>query len=217
MNFISCRRYLLDKEWDTSSSYLKAPVLDIGGVKTHRRGRFQVPSELKDEWITLNPNPSFSPDIIGSLPSTNLMNESYQTVVLTEVMEYVEDYKSSIREIHRLLKNDGYLIMSVPFMSPLHGDKETDYLRFTETSVKKTVSEYFEITMFKRMGSVLSIGLDAWKANNIKHDLSFTDKLKSKIFRCVGPLAVTLDSKLLKNNEFANTGFWIVAKKKNDR
>lgn len=40
---------------------------------------------------------------------------SYDMAVITEVLEHVSGYESLTREIHRVLKNRGRLILSVPF------------------------------------------------------------------------------------------------------
>jgi SAM-dependent methyltransferase len=69
------------------------------------------------------------------------IQEEYDLVIAMNVLEHVFDFRSAIRNIHRALKPDGKLILSVPFFYPLH-DLPHDYWRFTKWSLIKEL-EYF--------------------------------------------------------------------------
>jgi SAM-dependent methyltransferase len=57
-------------------------------------------------------------------------DESYDTVICLEVLEHVKDPFRAVHEMGRILKPDGYLILSVPHLSRLH-DEPHDYYRYT--------------------------------------------------------------------------------------
>lgn len=57
------------------------------------------------------PNVNFLVSDAGNLP---FVDEMFDVVVMLEVFEHVEDKEKAIREIHRVLKSDGKLILSTP-------------------------------------------------------------------------------------------------------
>jgi SAM-dependent methyltransferase len=66
-------------------------------------------------------------------PATNLpfRDESYGTVLITQVIEHVADHQAMLREAFRVLEDDGVLILSGPMYWPLH-EEPHDFFRFTE-------------------------------------------------------------------------------------
>lgn len=56
---------------------------------------------------------------------------SYDTVLCSEVLEHLADPAAALREINRVLKPGGKLILSVPFLGRLH-EEPHDYYRFTK-------------------------------------------------------------------------------------
>ena len=65
-------------------------------------------------------------------------NEEFDYVFSTEVMEHVPEPKDFLKEIYRVLKPGGVLIMTVPFMVPLH-EEPHDYYRYTKYALKYLV------------------------------------------------------------------------------
>lgn len=55
-------------------------------------------------------------DVTEGIP---LSDNTVHTVVMTEMMEHIEDTKSLLDEVCRVLKPVGHLILSVPFSGPL--------------------------------------------------------------------------------------------------
>lgn len=72
-----------------------------------------------------------TPDVIGDLCQLPIATESLDAVVALEVLEHVMNPIDACREIVRVLKPGGYLVLSTPFMFPIH-DKPHDYFRFTK-------------------------------------------------------------------------------------
>jgi len=67
-------------------------------------------------------------------------DESYDTVLCLEVLEHVSDPFLAVREICRILKPGGVLILSVPHLSRLH-DEPLDYYRFTQYGVQNLLEK----------------------------------------------------------------------------
>jgi SAM-dependent methyltransferase len=65
-----------------------------------------------------------------------IANNIYDTVVLFNVIEHIENYNQLIAETNRILKNNGKLELFVPFLFRYHEDPK-DYVRLTHYYLKK--------------------------------------------------------------------------------
>lgn len=201
------RRHFLDELLKRDCPRFTGKILDLGGMKLNRRGSFQIPENLFADWVCLNSDPSTNPDIIAILPNIPLEDEMIDTVIMTEVIEYIHDSHKLMAEIHRVLKKDGKLFLSAPFLHPLHGDPESDYYRYTETFFKLLLQEKFKIVAIERMGGVFAVIYDL-----IREFLSKT-VLLAKIHRVMWKLWLLCDKCANKNNRSIHTGFWLSLKK----
>jgi len=68
-------------------------------------------------------------DLCGDIFDLPIPDDSINTVLCTEVLEHLEYPHQAIDEFHRVLKVGGFLIMTVPFVYPVH-DKY-DFFRYT--------------------------------------------------------------------------------------
>jgi len=59
-------------------------------------------------------------DIISDIASIPADNESFDAIMCTEVFEHIINPREAIKEFSRLLKKDGYLIITAPFCSLTH-------------------------------------------------------------------------------------------------
>jgi len=218
LNFISFRRYYLDQELDNSKHLFKGKILDVGGKKENRRGNFKPPYEQVDKWIFLNNDKTTNPDIVTDLPNIPLEDESIDIVVCTEVIEYIYDYKIILNKMNRILKKDGILILSLPFLYTLHADDEHDYFRLTEPLITKELSRNdFSIKEFKRMGGVFAVIFDLIRAYmSYQTKRTVLVKVMNKVWMKLGLIFRFFDKRYCKNNYYINTGYFIVAKKLNN-
>jgi SAM-dependent methyltransferase len=83
-------------------------------------------------------------------------SESVDSVICTEVLEHVPRPRDALREIMRVLKPGGMLILSVPHLSPIH-EAPNDYFRYTSYGVSSLLeSEGFEIVELEGVGGVFA-------------------------------------------------------------
>lgn len=70
------------------------------------------------------------PDVYGDALKLPIKSNAINTVLLLDVLEHIDNSDMLLREVCRVLKSDGRLIMRVPFLYPLH-DEPRDYIRVT--------------------------------------------------------------------------------------
>lgn len=80
-----------------------------------------------------------SPDVFADGKAIPFADGSFDTVLLLEVLEHVREPDEVLREVARVLKPAGTLLLSMPFLYPLH-DAPHDYRRYTEHGLRQAVS-----------------------------------------------------------------------------
>lgn len=95
----------------------------------------------------------------------NVFDNSYDCIILTQVLQFIDDYESAISECKRVLKPGGSLLVTLPSIGRIDcaSGLDGDYWRFTEASAKYIFSKYFmnEKLKIESKGNVLS-GLYFW-------------------------------------------------------
>ena len=71
-----------------------------------------------------------------NLEKKNKINKKFKNVVILNVLEHIFDTNNSILEIKKLLKKNGNLILSTPFIYRIHG-APNDYNRYTVPYLEK--------------------------------------------------------------------------------
>ena len=78
----------------------------------------------------------------------NIKNGIFDMIVCTEVIEHTNNPLNAIKELTRLLKEDGILILSTPYNFRMHGPLP-DNFRFTEWFYKNILPPNFNILHMK--------------------------------------------------------------------
>ena len=86
-------------------------------------------------------------DRIERAEHLSFADKSVGAVVLCEILEHLPDPARAVAEAHRVLRDDGLLVVSVPFQFRLHGFP-TDYWRFTPSGVHVLLSAFPETIIF---------------------------------------------------------------------
>jgi SAM-dependent methyltransferase len=80
-------------------------------------------------------------DIILYLHNIDLPSESVGSVLILDTLEHVEYPRKALRELQRILKPGGILIMSSVMDYPIH-DSPSDYWRFTPAGFQSLLKDF---------------------------------------------------------------------------
>src|SRR6185437_14227494 len=138
--------------------YIKGTTLDVGcGHKPYEKTFFSGAKKYTGmDYLT----DRSKPDVVGSATDIPLDDASFDTVVCTEVLEHVPDPLKALREMYRVLKPGGYLILSTPMYWPRH-EVPYDYFRYPYDGLLHLVkTSGFELTqLYNRGRSYAFIGV----------------------------------------------------------
>lgn len=207
------RRKKIDATHKKHVYLYKGVVLDIGG---RDRGAFKKPKQKVEKWIFADIEAKHNPDIILDVANmTQIADSSIDTVSAIELFEHVEKISEGIKECHRILKPKGLLLISVPFLYPVHADPY-DFQRWTNYKWQTELhNKGFEITNFEITGRFFTVYADMHKA--FIRSLPFGLKHFAYLSLPFLDLLTRLDNtkKIQQHKKFGNYhgGYFIVAKK----
>lgn len=213
----TCRRILLDRALEVAIPLMKGKVLDIGGVRDNKRSRFLPPLDKVDCWKYVNINPQTQPDYCCDAANIPAENGSFNTIVMTELLEYAAEPQTVLNEAYRLLASNGTCIISMPFLNPVHADNHADRQRFTELRLKElSIAAGFNLVSVEAMGSLFSVVYDFLHvslgyARNQPNKLSL--KIARKFLRLFRSVCLWTDSKSSNLKKYINTGYFITLRK----
>lgn len=74
-------------------------------------------------------------DVFVTVDELPFANDAFDTILCTNVMEHVSNAEKGFSELSRCLKSGGYLLVSTPFLYPLH-EAPYDFYRYTVYGLK---------------------------------------------------------------------------------
>lgn len=193
----------------------KPKVLVIGG-SISGQGSEEILENKNIEFIETDV--SFGPrtQLICDAHSLPFKDNSFDGVIVQAVLEHVVDPLQCVREIYRVLKDDGIVYSETPFMQQVHGGCY-DFTRFTYLGHRRLFRKFEEIDS----GAVCGPGMAlAWSYQSFL--LSFT---QSRLLRKFILLFVRITAFPLKYFDYflidkigtldAASGYYFMGKKSN--
>lgn len=192
-------RYLLVKQINKYSHYIKGKVLDVGAGHYSRYEKFFK----VEKYVKMDINHSEHVDIVGSVDSIPMDDSSVDSIVCTQVFEHIKYPEKGAKELYRVLKKGGYILLTVPQLNELH-EEPHDYFRYTKYGLKNLFEDVgFKIVeMDQRGGFFSSIAQMIIRFLSDYLDLynrKFLGKIIGKIIYIFGMLSIKLDG-IVKNN-----------------
>lgn len=148
-NFQSDHRTFIDSFIDESIGLIpfdNGSVLEVGPSTVHENF-----SNTKFEISSLDIDPAVTATFHGDITIHNskILDESFDIIILSEVLEHTVNPFSAVEEVYRMLKDGGYVIVTVPLNARIHGPIP-DCWRFTEFGLQ-VLFRNFDKTFFKKL------------------------------------------------------------------
>jgi Methyltransferase domain len=125
-------------------------LLDIGG-----RGKPYAPlfeGHIVFHFV-LDVEPAESVDLVGDARSLPLADGSVDAVLCTQVLEHVPEPVPVVKEIHRVLRPGGRMILSLPGIFPQHGSPG-DYWRYMPQGLAWLLRDFQNVEIRGEAGTV---------------------------------------------------------------
>lgn len=94
--------------------------------------------------IALDLHPAAHLHLRGDAHTLPFADDSFDTVLCTEVLEHLVEPQRAIDEIFRVLKPGGTLLLTTRFLFPIH-DAPHDYFRFTKYGLRYLLRRFEEL------------------------------------------------------------------------
>jgi SAM-dependent methyltransferase len=196
-------------------------VLDLGGIKIQKRGSFDI-NRLNHRVVYVNLSNENMPDIQADAASLPFGKNIFDVVVCAELLEHVYLPELVLREMMRVLKPNGILLITVPFLVPYHADP-CDFGRYSSQYLKQVLKDVgFSNIQIEKQGDFWSVLLDMLRGYVI-HLQYEQCKCMSKLLRFLLKRAIIVGRKKVLANvklpssttmvffEKYTTGFGILA------
>ncbi|MCH7745170.1 MAG: class I SAM-dependent methyltransferase [Chloroflexi bacterium] len=152
----------MDEDLDAVRTRMCGSVLEVGCGTVGRRGRFMPPIEQAANWAYVDLRDSARPTMRADIEHLPVQPACFDTVICLEVLEYVPNPRSALCELLRVLKPEGTLIISSPFLH--RADAPTDSWRFTEHGLWSLLEEAgFKVQEVRQQGGALAVAVNILK------------------------------------------------------
>lgn len=115
-----------------TQKYISGKTLDLGAGSAKYRDMIKPKTS---EYLAFDMVPGKNIDIVGNVLDLPFLDNTFDTVISTQVLEHVEKPWVMVKEIYRVLKPGGICILTTPFLTPYHPDP-ADFFRYTLQGVK---------------------------------------------------------------------------------
>jgi SAM-dependent methyltransferase len=212
------RRFYLDAALESHREIIHGDVLDIGGKRKNKRGKFRLESNTIRSVKYVNIDPNAKPDLLEDASQLPIISGLFDTVLLCEVLEHVHLPERVIEESVRMLKPNGHLLLSMPFLYGSHADPY-DFQRWTAKKHSDVLQQNnLKTEVIKPMGGIYSVFFDLiFLATGTNTGKSTWEKRTFRRMLSVTKGIFHLSEKFLPNKESAITGgYFVIGKKRSN-
>lgn len=146
---VSIFRYYQNVFIESVGKDIEGKIIELGCEKHYTHSRFFPKAS---NYICTNIDRDFD-EYLDVRRMAGVEDSSQAAYLFSSVMEHIYDFESAIAEITRTLKPDGKLIITVPFMYPIHD--VVDFWRFGDSFFEEKLKDY-NVIQFAHLGARLS-------------------------------------------------------------
>ncbi len=202
------RRKILDSLLLEELSKLSGHLIDIGGERKDLRSSVYATDSDRLKVTVINNNPNTGADVVCDASNLPFKNEFFDCGLCLEVLEHVVNPNKVLQETHRVLRTEGKLIISVPFLVGVHGDP-FDFQRWTEAGLVNLLQNNgFEPLHVLSMGGAFDVMLDI-----LRSWCYSSGGVAWRFWRCVNIFFNLLPVHQSDLKQNITTGYFLVCKK----
>jgi SAM-dependent methyltransferase len=154
---------LMIKEILAARPYIRGRLLDVGcGKRPYALIYDSLVEQSVGTEVAFSPHGISAADVINYAENLPFGDQSFDTILCTEVLEHTQRPQQVMQEFSRVLKPGGHLLLTVPFIYPVH-EAPHDYWRFTNyglTSMCATVG--LQPLYVHQKGGIIATLLGLW-------------------------------------------------------
>jgi SAM-dependent methyltransferase len=136
-------------ELEYSKIRKSSKVLSIGSGGEVNNLLYKFSQKSGFDVISFDIDAERKPDIIGDICNYDFKGLQFDVVVICEVLEHLHSPQLGIKNVHSTLVPEGKLILTTPFIFPLH-DRPYDYYRFTKYGLEYLLSDFKGVQIKER-------------------------------------------------------------------
>jgi SAM-dependent methyltransferase len=197
-------------------------VLDVGSGNSDYSSYIHPSNKIiRLDYPQTNIRYKLSPDIYGNAEFLPFKKNSFDSVLLLEVLEHIPNDRQALEQINSVLVSEGMLYLSVPFLYPMH-DRPFDYRRYTVHGLLHLLeSAKFEVVTVISHGNSLLVAFQLLNLASLEFCRWLENKSKfvaiiSCVFAylfCLSINVISLAGLPLNFLNSAHLGYFIIAKK----
>jgi SAM-dependent methyltransferase len=137
-------RYYIERYLEQNANCIRGRVLEV--TENEYTIRFGGDRVTKSDVLDLRQDHPMATIVADLTAGENIPSNSFDCVILTQVLNFIYDAKAAIRTIHRILKPGGCVLVSVAGISQMAQEEMEycgDYWRFTSVSLRRLFEEVF--------------------------------------------------------------------------
>lgn len=158
----SVSRLYVDRFWEAHRQILRGRVLDVGGSRMRRFGRFDVFALPLAQVEVVNPDPREGADYVCGLEDLHVPAPRYDAIRMSEVLEHARHPDRLLMRAFQLLRPGGHLLATVPFIYRHHDDH--DYGRWPLPRLAAELADAgFVVQRFWSLGGAWAVLADVFK------------------------------------------------------
>ncbi|MEN9390237.1 MAG: hypothetical protein RLZZ283_337 [Candidatus Parcubacteria bacterium] len=120
--------------------FLKSEASDLYTLDIGSGGSMYGYDRFFTKRVTVDIDPARNPEIVGDIHALPFPDGTFDRVLCVEVLEHVKDPRQAFKEMKRVLKPGGKIVLSTRFLFPIH-DAPHDYWRFTHFALQMLCDE----------------------------------------------------------------------------
>jgi len=153
MQIFQIDRFFLEQHIRSNASRIRGTVLDVGaGTVARYRHYFKY-----EKYIRMDVKQEEGIDVVGSVESIPFPDNTFDSVICTQVLEHVVHPERAMSELNRVLRSGGMLLLTIPQACELH-EEPNDFSRFTKYWIEQMAQEFgLEVELLMARGGMFSM------------------------------------------------------------